>query len=138
MIFLILFTIIPCVLTMNSLSARGHAALWKKHARNDPLPAAMVKAETPHSSPVHAMNKYDSPCSPFLPCANSAEPLVNQVHQDTPKSIQIEAPEQEDESSSASPPLPPPPPAMTCKQSKKSPLYFFKNFFLIDFSGRMP
>lgn len=122
MIFLVLLTIIPCVLTMNSLSPRGHVALWKKHARNDMLPAASVKAEIPYSSPPQAMNKYQSPCSPFSPCAKISELLVDTAHQDTPKSIEIEASEEQDESS--------PPPAITCERSKDSLKYFYKKCLL--------
>ena len=122
MIFLVLFTIIPCVLTMNSLSPRGHVALWKKHARNEPLPVANVKAKTPHSSPSKAMSRYQSPCSPFLPCAKSSELLVNIDNQDTPKSIEIEASEEQDESS--------PPPPITCERSKDSLKYFFQKLLL--------
>ena len=84
---------------MNSLSARGHAALWKKHARNGPLPVVNVKAETPHSSSPQAMNRYQSPCSPFLPCVNSSELLTNIANQDTPKSIENEVSKEQDESS---------------------------------------
>jgi len=122
MILLVLLTIIPCVLTMNSLSARGHAALWKKHARNDPLPATIVKTETPHSSSPQAMNIYQSPCSPSFPCAKNSELPVNTAHQDTPKSIEIEASEEQDDSS--------PPPAITCERSKDSLKYFFKKLLL--------
>jgi hypothetical protein len=90
MIILILLTLIPCVLTMNTISAFGHSVLWKKYGRDEPSSAATVKAETPHSSPPQPMDTYQPPCSPLTPCDSNRESLTNVAHRDTPKSIDIE------------------------------------------------
>ena len=101
MIFPILLSLIPRVLTMNPISASGHSALWKNYGLNHLPPAEKVKIEPSHSSPSRTIDSYQAPCSSLLPCVSHPEWLSNATHRDTPKSIELEPIEEHHESSSS-------------------------------------
>jgi hypothetical protein len=100
MIFPILLTLIPRVLSMNPISALGYSALSKKYGLNYSESPTMIKAQTPYSPPPPAMDKYSALCSPLPPCANSPERVANAIYSDTPESIEIEPLEKHRDSSS--------------------------------------
>jgi hypothetical protein len=100
-LFLILLSLISRVLTMNTISAMGHSALWKKYAVNHLPSSAKIKVETPHSSPSRTIDSYQAPCSPLLPCVSSSEQLASADHRDSPKSIEMELLEEHRESPSS-------------------------------------
>ncbi|UJR16712.1 hypothetical protein I4U23_003612 [Adineta vaga] len=121
-VLILIFTLVPHVLTMNPISALGYSALWKNHRRNQPssaisiqketpLPSvAAIQKETPLSSPIQVIDNNQLICSPPQSCINNFHSPTNDVREDTPKSIENESIEEHDETSTS------PPPAMTLEE----------------------
>ena len=106
MLFPVLLCLIPHVLSMNEISALGHAALWKKYGLKNAPSAVIAKVETAHSSPSRAIDNQQVPCFSWQPCASSPDQLPSVPHTDTPESIEMEPFEEQRDLSSS--------PVMSC------------------------
>ena len=82
--------LIPHVLSMNEISALGHAALWKKYARKNSPSAVIANAESPHPLPSRTIDSQQVPCSPLQPRTSSPDQLASASHRDKAQSIEIE------------------------------------------------